>query len=171
MGVPSKKIYKTNPSIPSFSEIFKKKKIGIVREQPKHENNTPDISSSEMFDNPNRNKPNVPQGRVKLLAKNKKKNVSKAGVIGVDIENPDIKIPQTLEIPTNDQLAGVIDKSTNKRKAIKGLRARTPAKIKKYDKGEKRLHPLGWYESERKKKKEYNIVRNEGKINYDTWRL
>ena len=95
----------------------------------------------------------------------------KAGVIDVDIENPDIKIPQTLEIPINDQLAGARDKSANKRKAIKGLRARTPAKIKKNNKGEKRLHPLGWYESERKKKKEYNIVRNEGKSNYDTWRL
>jgi hypothetical protein len=27
----------------------------------------------------------------------------KAGVIDVDIENPDIKIPQTLEIPINDR--------------------------------------------------------------------
>ena len=43
----------------------------------------------------------------------------KAGVIDVDIENPDIKIPQTLEIPINDRLAGARDKSTNKRKAIK----------------------------------------------------
>jgi aspartate/methionine/tyrosine aminotransferase len=124
-----------------------------------------------MVDNPTRNTSYTPQGRIKLLAKKKKKNVLKAGVIDVDIENPDINIPQTLETSINNQLVEARDKSTNKRKAIKGLRARTPAKIKKNYKGEKRLHPLDWYESERKKKKQYNIVRNEGKINYDMWRL
>ena len=168
-----KRIYKTNSHpIPSFSEIFKKqKKVDIVRDTPKHENNISAITSSEMVDNPTGDITNshVDIGRNKLRAKKKKKNVVKAGVIDVNIESPDINIPQTLENTLNNQLVGTRDKSMNKRKAIKGLRARTPAKIKKNYRGEKRLLPSDWYESERKKKKQYNIVR--ANTNYDMWRL
>ena len=127
--------------------------VGIVRETPKHENNTPAITSSEMVDNPTRNTSYTPQGRIKLLAKKKKKNVLKAGVIDVDIENPDINIPQTLETSINNQLVEARDKSTNKRKAIKGLRARTPAKIKKKYRGEKKITPLGLVRIRKKKQK------------------
>ena len=174
------KNYKTNSHpIPSFSEIFKKqKKVDIVRDTPKHENNISAITSSEVVDNPTGNTSHTSQGltnsqvdigRNKLRAKKKKKNVVKAGVIDVNIEGPDINIPQTLENTLNNQLVGTRDKSMNKRKAIKGLRARTPAKIKKNNRGEKRLLPSDWYESERKKKKQYNIVR--ANTNYDMWRL
>ena len=174
------KIYKTNShSIPSFSEIFKKqKKVSLVRDTPKHENNIPAITSSEVVDNPAGNTSYTPQGltnsqvdigRNKLRAKKKKKIVVKAGVIDVNTESPDINIPHALENPVNNQLVGTRDKFMNKRKAIKGLKARTPAKIQKNNRGEKRLLPSDWHESERKKNKKYNIVRINPKN--DMWRL
>ena len=43
-----------------------------------------------------------------------------------------------------------------KRKAVKGLKARIPAKIQKNNRGEKRLLHPDWEESERKKNK--NII-------------
>jgi hypothetical protein len=81
-----------------------------------------------MVDNPTGNTSHTSQGltnshvdigRNKLRAKKKKKNVVKAGVIDVNIEGPDINIPQTLENTLNNQLVGTRDKSMNKRKAIK----------------------------------------------------
>ena len=138
----------------------------------------PAITSSGVVDNPARNTSYIPEGlmnsqvdvgRNKLKAKNKNKNVVKAGVIGVNTETPVINIPHAPENPVNNQLVGSRDKFVNKRKAVKGLKARTPAKIQKNNRGEKRLLPSDWHESERKKNKKYNIVRINP--NYDMWRL
>ena len=175
-----KKIYKTNShSIPSFSEIFKKqKKVGLLRDIPKPENNTSDVTSGGVVGDPARNtlytSENPTNGQVdvrrnKIKAKKKIEKVVKAGVAGVDMQTPVINILHTSENPVNNQLAGSRDKFMNKRKAIKGLKARTPAKIQKNNRGEKRLLPSDWHESERKKNKKYNIVRINP--NYDMWRL
>ena len=80
----------------------------------------------------------------------------------MDTQNP-------AEIPIDNQLDLNKDKMVKKRKTVKGVKARTPAKIQKNNRGEKRLLHPDWEESERKKNKKYNIVRI--KPNYDLWNL
>ena len=50
--------------------------------------------------------------------------------------------------------------SPTKRRAVKGLRANTPMKKQKLNRGDKRLHPSNWRESSPKKIKKYNIIKS-----------
>ena len=59
--------------------------------------------------------------------------------------------------------------STTKRKAVKGLRTDTPMKKERLNRGDKRLHPSNWTESNPKKLKKYNIIKNNS--DYNLWRF
>ena len=58
---------------------------------------------------------------------------------------------------------------TTKRKAVKGLRRDTPMKKERLNRGDKRLHPSNWPESNPKKLKKYNIIKNNS--DYNLWRF
>ena len=152
---------------PSFS---RNKKNDLFRDVPLPKNNTSDVTSGRPVGNPGRNtlytsenpmNDQVGVRRNKLKVKKKIEKVVKTELNGVDMHTP--------ENPVNNQIVGSKDKVMNKRKALKGLKTRMPAKIQKNNRGEKRLLPSDWQESERKKNKKYNIVRINP--NYDMWKL
>ena len=87
----------------------------------------------------------------------------------VDTQGLAVNTTCTQEIPVNNQIVVSREKIANKRKAVKGLKARIPAKIQKNNRGEKRLPNPDWEESQRKKNKKYNLVRMNP--NYDLWNL
>ena len=98
-----------------------------------------------------------------------KKKDEKVERVDVDTQNPAVSTSHTQEIAVDNQLVLNKDKMVKKRKTVKGLKARIPAKIQKNNKGEKRLHNPAWEESQQKKIYIYNIVRVNPK--YDLWNL
>ena len=108
-------------------------------------------------------------GRNKIKVKKKVEKVVRTEIDDVDIQGLAVNTTRTQEIPVNNQIVVSRDKIANKRKTVKGLKARIPAKIQKNNRGEKRLLHPDWEESQRKKNKKYNVARIE--LNYDLWNL
>ena len=84
------------------------------------------------------------QSAGRINKRKSKKKDEKVERVDVDKQNP-------AEIPIDNQLDLNKDKMVKKRKAVKGLKARTPAKIQKNNRGEKRLHNPAWEESQQKR--------------------